>query len=53
MKKVLITGANGFLGSNLTRELFRMGYEIKIMVRPAADMKGIADIPCEVFFGTY
>jgi dihydroflavonol-4-reductase len=51
MKKVLITGANGFLGSNLTRELFRMGYEIKIMVRPAADMKGIADIPCEVFFG--
>ncbi|MBS0032035.1 NAD-dependent epimerase/dehydratase family protein [Chitinophaga sp. 22321] len=51
MKKVLITGANGFLGSNLTRELYRMGYDIKIMIRPAADMKGIADIPCEVFFG--
>jgi dihydroflavonol-4-reductase len=51
MKKVLITGANGFLGSNLTRELYRMGYDIKIIVRPAADLKGIADIPCDVFFG--
>lgn len=51
MKKVLITGANGFLGSNLTRELYRMGYDIKIIVRPAADLKGISDIPCEVFFG--
>lgn len=52
MKKVLITGANGFLGSNLARELYRMGYEIKIMIRPSADMKGIADIPCETFFGS-
>ncbi len=51
MKKILVTGANGFLGSNLTRELFRMGYEVKIMVRPTADLKGIADIPCELFYG--
>jgi dihydroflavonol-4-reductase len=51
MKKVLITGANGFLGSNLTRELYRMGYDIRIIVRPAADLKSIADIPCDVFFG--
>ncbi|MBO9730189.1 MAG: NAD-dependent epimerase/dehydratase family protein [Chitinophaga sp.] len=51
MKKVLITGANGFLGSNLTRELYRLGYDIRIIVRPNADLKGIADIPCEVFFG--
>ncbi|WP_143307175.1 NAD-dependent epimerase/dehydratase family protein [Chitinophaga vietnamensis] len=51
MNKVLITGASGFLGSNLTRELYRLGYEVKVIVRPAADLKGIADIPCEIFFG--
>lgn len=51
MTKVLITGANGFLGSNLTREMYRLGYEIKIMVRPTADLKAIADIPCEIFTG--
>lgn len=51
MKKVLITGASGFLGSNLTRELYRMGYDIRIIVRPSANLKGIADIPCDVFFG--
>ncbi|ASZ11900.1 NAD-dependent epimerase/dehydratase family protein [Chitinophaga pendula] len=51
MSKVLVTGANGFLGANLTRELFRLGYEVKAMVRPSADLKGISDIPCELFFG--
>jgi dihydroflavonol-4-reductase len=51
MKKVLITGASGFLGSNLTRELYRAGYKVKVIVRASADLKGIADIPCELFFG--
>lgn len=51
MTKVLITGANGFLGSNLTRELYRLGYDIRILVRPQADLKSIADIPCEIFSG--
>ncbi|WP_142685240.1 NAD-dependent epimerase/dehydratase family protein [Chitinophaga polysaccharea] len=52
MKKILITGANGFLGSNLTRELYRMGFDIKILIRPSADVKGIEDIPCEIFYGS-
>jgi dihydroflavonol-4-reductase len=51
MKKILITGANGFLGSNLARELFRLGYEIKILVRPGADLKGLSNIPCEIYSG--
>lgn len=51
MTKVLITGANGFLGANLTRALYRAGYDIKILVRPTADLTGITDIPCEIFFG--
>lgn len=51
MKKVLITGANGFLGANLTRELYRMGFDIRVLIRPSADVKGIADIPCDIFYG--
>lgn len=49
--KVLVTGGNGFLGSNLTRELYRLGYDVRVLIRPNADMKGIADIPCEIFRG--
>jgi dihydroflavonol-4-reductase len=51
MNKVLITGASGFLGSNLTRELFRLGYEVRIMVRPGAGLTVVSDIPCEMYFG--
>lgn len=51
MEKVLVTGANGFLGSNLIRELYRSGYEVKILIRPSADLSSISDIPCELFFG--
>ncbi|WP_102273796.1 NAD-dependent 4,6-dehydratase LegB [Cytobacillus massiliigabonensis] len=31
-KKVLITGADGFIGSHLTEELVRQGYEVKAFV---------------------
>jgi len=29
MKKVLVTGADGFIGSHLTEELVRKGYKVK------------------------
>lgn len=50
-KKVLITGANGFLGSNAARLLAGKGYAIRLMIRPSADIKAIADIPGELFYG--
>lgn len=50
-KKVLITGANGLLGSNAARALYRTGYDLKLMIRPTADIRGMADIPCELFYG--
>lgn len=51
MNKVLITGGNGFLGANVARELYRKGYDLKLMVRPSADIAIISDIPCELFYG--
>lgn len=39
MKKVLITGANGFLGVNLAKMLHKNGYELKLMTRTLPDAK--------------
>lgn len=32
MKKILVTGADGFIGSHLTEELVKQGYEVKTFV---------------------
>ncbi len=34
MKKVLLTGATGFIGSQVTKELLRRGYEVHALVYP-------------------
>ena len=31
-KKIIVTGADGFIGSHLTEELVRQGYEVKAFV---------------------
>ena len=32
MKKILVTGADGFIGADLTEELVKKGYEVKAFV---------------------
>lgn len=49
--KILITGANGLLGSNVARELIRAGEDVKLFVRPMADLRSVADLPCEIIYG--
>ena len=34
--KVLVTGATGFIGGNLARELCARGYEVRALVRPGS-----------------
>ena len=34
MKRVLVTGATGFVGANLARRLLRDGHEVHLLVRP-------------------
>lgn len=43
MKRVLITGGTGFVGSNLCRRLLRDGHEVHLLVRPNHSDWRIAD----------
>ncbi|MDA0262880.1 MAG: NAD-dependent epimerase/dehydratase family protein [Chloroflexi bacterium] len=48
--KVLVTGATGFIGGNLARELWRRGDEVRALVRPDSNRLTIQDtgiIPVE------
>ena len=47
----LVIGANGFLGSHVTRLLVGGGHEVRAMVRPNANTTGIDDLPVERFHG--
>jgi nucleoside-diphosphate-sugar epimerase len=45
MKKILITGANGFVGSFLTEEAVARGYEVWVAVRRSSNLKYISYLP--------
>ncbi|MDA4108839.1 NAD-dependent epimerase/dehydratase family protein [Mycolicibacterium holsaticum] len=47
----LVIGANGFLGSHVTRLLVADGHPVRAMVRPSANTVGIDDLPVEKFLG--
>ena len=49
--KVLLTGATGFIGSFLTEELVKKGYEVRCLVRTHSDLKWIADLDVECVYG--
>jgi dihydroflavonol-4-reductase len=49
--KTLITGASGFIGSSVLRELVREGQEVKALVRPTSDRRNLAGLPVEIAVG--
>ncbi len=44
---VLVTGANGFIGSHLTEALLARGYRVRCMVRRSSDLGYIEHLPVE------
>lgn len=49
--KVLVTGANGFLGSWVTRALVNEGHEVFALVRPSADLSELNGVQCKFVHG--
>jgi len=49
--KILITGAAGFLGSHLTRQLVARGADVRVLLRPSSNNRAIADLPLEYVTG--
>ncbi len=51
MKKVLVTGANGFLGSWITKTLVEQGYDVYALVRQNSDLSEVQNIKCNFVYG--
>src|SRR5882757_8628110 len=47
----LVIGANGYLGSHVTRQLVADGQDVRVMVRPNATTIGIDDLTVTRFLG--
>ncbi len=47
----LVTGATGFLGSHVTRQLVARGEEVRILLRPSSTNRAIADLSLEYVTG--
>jgi len=49
--KALVTGATGFIGGNLVRELLSQGYQVKTLVRRESDHSNIEGMNVEIALG--
>ena len=51
MSTILVTGANGFIGSHVAEHLHREGHNVRGLVRRTSDLKFIEDLDIELCFG--
>jgi dihydroflavonol-4-reductase len=49
--KVFLTGATGFLGSHVARQLSRQGADLRLLVRPTSNLRNLEGIPAETYVG--
>lgn len=49
--KVVVTGANGFLGSWMVRALCNQGMEVFALVRKSSDLSQLEGLPCQYAYG--
>jgi dihydroflavonol-4-reductase len=49
--KALVTGATGFVGSAVVRQLLAHGWEVRALVRPESDRRNVQQLPLETVVG--
>jgi dihydroflavonol-4-reductase len=49
--KALVTGATGFVGGAVVRALAASGVDVRVVVRPGADLRNLQGLPVEQVFG--
>ncbi|MGA7981714.1 MAG: hopanoid-associated sugar epimerase [Chromatiaceae bacterium] len=47
----LVTGATGFVGSAVARELLAQGQQVRVLVRPTSDRRNLQGLDIEVYVG--
>ncbi len=51
MSKVLVTGSNGFIGSNLCKRIVEAGHEVHALVRKSSNLQFLEGMPIKLVFG--
>jgi dihydroflavonol-4-reductase len=49
--KALVTGATGFIGANVTRELLKQDYQVRALVRKGSSLRNIEGLKIEILYG--
>lgn len=49
--RVLVTGATGFIGGNVTRKLIENGYKVNVLIRKDSNTLNIDGLPVNIFYG--
>lgn len=49
--RVLVTGATGFIGSNVAKKLIEAGFEVNALIRKSSNKLNIKRLPLEIFYG--
>ncbi len=49
--KTLITGATGFVGSAVLRQLLAAGHDVRALVRPRSDLRNLNGLSAEIVYG--
>ncbi len=50
-KRVLVTGANGYVGLHVTKALLEHGYHVRALVRPTSAISALKELGVETFLG--